>query len=1029
MAKETSTPIDIEAARAKLESGTSREYWKGLEELAETEEFSKYVEDEFPERRSIVDIDRRSLLKFMGASLMLGGLGGCRGLFMPQEKIVPYVKQPEDQVPGRPQYYASTYVFRGYGTGVVVEQQEGRPTKIEGNEMHPSSLGKSNAFMQAAILDLYDPDRAQVVEQGIDPSSWDAFYREIKVRLEAEKATQGAGLALLLEPSSSPTLLAQLAELKAIYPQMTVAFYDPVNRDNVYQGARLAFGRPLEPVLDCERVDVAVALDGDFLHDAPGHVRYLHDFMARRKPGQAKMARLYAIECTPTLIGAMADHRAVCRSSEIFGVAAAIATKLGISIPGQSSSKAVPEKLLNALISDLMSARGRSLVYVGEHHAPEVHAVVHAINEALGNIGTTIKLLDPILPAEQSSNEALDSLIAKMNAGAIQNLIIIGGNPVYGVAGRVKLTEALAKVPFKVHHSLYRNETSAHCEWLTPMAHFLEAWSDARGHDGTLSVVQPLIAPLYSGQSVHEFLAVLAGTYSKGYDLVRKNWMQGATGNFESAWREILHDGVIKNAVLPTVTASVNQDAFAQMSAPRSGQGMEINFRPDPTIWDGRFANNGWLQELPKPLTTLTWDNAVLMSPRAAEELGVRSEDIVEISTNVGSVKAPVLVLPGHSDTGVTVHLGYGRTAAGRVGNDIGEQNGFNVYQLMADLNVCSAQDVGIKRAGGAWVLATCQEHHYMEGRDIVRAGTESEIAGNGNLQPAQKDPKELEESLFPDEIFDPTGYSQWAMAVDLTLCTGCNACITACQAENNIPVVGKNQVKRGREMHWMRIDRYYRIQEGDKILEKEREIPGVDVFEPNNIGTYFMPMMCQHCEKAPCEPVCPVAATVHSHEGLNQMVYNRCVGTRYCSNNCPYKVRRFNFLNYSDNQKQFKEYGTGTVDAARQTLRMINNPNVTVRGRGVMEKCTYCVQRINLKRIDAKREGRELMPNEVVTACQQACPPNAIVFGDMSNPISDVAKARKDTRTYKVLQETGSRPRTTYMVRVLNPNPDMGNA
>ncbi|HRJ27539.1 MAG TPA: TAT-variant-translocated molybdopterin oxidoreductase [Fimbriimonadaceae bacterium] len=1040
MAENQNKRVDIAAAQAKLASGSSREYWKGLEELAETPEFTKYIEDEFPERQSIVTMDRRNLLKFMGASLLLGGLGGCRNIFMPQEKIVPYVKSPEDQVLGRPLYYASTFTHQGYGYGVVVQQNEGRPTKIEGNTLHSASLGRSDSYMQASLLSLYDPDRLQIVQDASEPASWDDFFGILRDKISSRKEAGGQGLAMLFEPTSSPTTQRMIAQVQAKFPNLRVFFYDPVPRDAAYEGTARAFGEPMELLYDFTLADVVVSFDHDFLHEGPGHVRYTHDFAKRRDPAQGNLNRLYAMECTPTLLGAMADHRAVCRSGDMLSLVADVARKLGVAVdPSIPAQKAVPEKLLNAMISDLMSARGRSIVTVSDYHSADVHVLVHAINAALDNFGATIRAIPAVLPSQRTSEAQIVDLIGQMNSGLIDTLLIFGGNPSYTVPKNYGFNEALSKVNLKVHHTLYFDETSERCDWSLPASHYLEAWGDARSFDGQISVVQPLIAPLYNSESVLEILSVFLGAFKKSYEAVRETWKPQMAADFEKSWREVLHNGVVPNSNPTPITPAFRSSELMAIRPTRSVAGIEVNLRPDPTIWDGQYSNNGWLQELPKPLTTLTWDNAAILSPRTAERLGLDREDIVEISSAQGVIQAPVLILPGQMDEAITVHLGYGRTRAGRVGSGANlpttDRVGFDASPIKPREGKWSFSGAGVKKVPGRWTLATCQEHHYMEGRDIIRAGTPEELAKNPNLQPEQKNPEKLEKSLYPDNIFDPTGYNQWAMTVDLSLCTGCNACVTACQAENNISVVGKDEVRRGREMHWMRIDRYYRVRHQGQDLEAERIMGpmGNSIFEPNSVETYFMPLMCQHCEKAPCEPVCPVAATVHSHEGLNQMVYNRCVGTRYCSNNCPYKVRRFNYYNYSDNQDQFQRSTVNgvrnTTEDARQLLRMVNNPNVTVRGRGVMEKCTYCVQRINLKRIEAKREGRDLGPDEVVTACQQACPAGAIVFGDMSNPNSQVSQSRRDPRTYKLLQETGTRPRTTYKVRVLNPNPEAGQA
>ena len=997
-------PLDLATIRARLAAAHGRQYWRSLEELSDTEEFRELLQREFPRQASVwLDpVSRRGFLQLMGASLALAGLSACTR--QPTEKIVPYVKAPEGLIPGKPQFYATAVLLGGIAQGVLVESHMGRPTKIEGNPQHPASLGATDAFTQAAVLTLYDPDRAQVVTNAGRISTWDAFLAAVKTARDAQRLSQGAGLRVLTETVTSPTLASQLQALLVEFPAARWHQYEPAGREAVLDGARLAFGENVDTQYHLDKAEVILALDADFLFSLPGSVRYVHDFTAKRRvqDEHSQMNRLYAVESTPSITGAMADHRLPLRAGEIEHFARAVAQDLGLSEgqEGKGTAVAVHAKWIAALVRDLQRHRGSSLVVVGDQQPPVVHALAHAMNHALDNIGHTVTYTTPVQAKPVEQGESLRELVQDMEAGRIEMLVILGGNPIFTAPADLRFAECLAKVPLRIHCSLYEDETAALCHWHLPEAHSLESWSDARAYDGTVTILQPLIAPLYNGKSFHEVLAALLGQPNPlGYDIVREYWKnQNLAGDFEHFWRKVLHDGLIEGTALPSKRVSFSgvkdwqlaaRDPNANQPPASNPQSLEIIFRPDPTIWDGRFANNGWLQELPKPLTKLTWDNAALLSPATAERLGVMNEEVVELHYQGRVVRAPVWILPGHADDSVTVHLGYGRTHAGRVGTGVG----FNAYALRtADAPWFSA-GLEIRKTGERYQLVCTQNHHSMEGRNLVRSGT---------LVEYQKDPHfvhEIEHEPEPDMTLYPPhkyeGYA-WGMAVDLNSCIGCNACVIACQAENNIPIVGKEQVANGREMHWIRIDRYY----------------GGDLDNPE---TYHQPVLCMQCENAPCEPVCPVGATVHSSEGLNDMVYNRCVGTRYCSNNCPYKVRRFNFLQYSD-------YTT-------PSLKLLRNPDVTVRTRGVMEKCTYCVRRINAARITAEKEDRQIRDGEIVTACQAACPAQAIVFGNINDPDSRVTHLKAGPLNYGLLTELNTRPRTTYQAKLRNPNPELEDA
>ena len=962
---------------------TRRGFWRDFDQVLETDAFKKRVDDEFPERDSLLKIDRRDFMKFVGASSIMAGLAGCRNL--PTEKIVPYVKPPEEFIPGKPIHYATTFVHQGFGIGVLAESHMGRPTKLEGNPDHPASLGSSDAFTQAGVYGLYDPDRAQEVSKGKDMGTWDSFFRDAKAAIEKNPS----GFRVLAETTTSPSLLALYAQLEKKYPGCRVHYYEPVGDDNAAEGSRMVFGQVVRPVYDFTKADVIVSLDSDFLANLPGSVRYARDFATRRKT--ENMNRVYAVESYPTLVGAIADYRAAVKPSEVEKFARALLAQVG----GSSDASYSGPAWFSTLVTNLSASRGSSLVVAGEHQPAEVHAIAHALNSALGNVGGTVRYVDSMTPAS-APNRTLRALVDEMKANRVSSLVILGGNPVYNASADVGFAAAMPQVAFSAHWSLHDDETSELCTYQLPACHFLESWGDVRAFDGTVSIIQPLIAPLYAGKTAHELLDGLMGGARSTRDMVREHWTASlATGKNEQ-WEAWLEKGVVPNTSLSAKAVTANAAAIPPSSGVAS-TGIETLFLPDPCIWDGRYANTPWLQELQKPFTSLTWDNTLQISPRTATARGLENHDIVRLELNGKSVEAPVWVVPGMADDTAVIHLGFGRTKGGV----IAEGPGFNAYQIRPSF-LSYIAGLNIEKIGKNFPLAAVHGHHQTEGRDIVRTGTLADLAQNPTLAPEGAfDPKlDEERNLYNPEEFAYDGH-KWAMSIDLNLCIGCNACVVACQAENNIPNVGKEQVIRERELHWIRIDRYY-----SGSLDDPSEI-------------VFQPVTCMHCEQAPCEPVCPVAATVHSKEGLNQMVYNRCVGTRYCSNNCPYKVRRFNYINYGDRH----DYpSTEDRKTPAPTLRLLQNPDVTVRGRGVMEKCTYCVQRINEARIQSKKSGKPIEDGEIQTACQQACPTKTITFGDMADPKSAVSKARSNTRNYQLLEELNTKPRTTYLGKVRNP-------
>ncbi len=984
--------LDLEAIRRKLASVTGPRYWRSLEELAHTPGFEDMLEREFPRQASVWrdPVSRRNFLQLMGASLALAGLSACTK--QPPEAIVPYVRAPEEIVPGNPLFYATAMTLGSAALPLLVESNMGRPTKVEGNPEHPASLGATDIYAQASVLTLYDPDRSQTLLYMGEVLPWGRFLGGVKAPIAAQRSLLGAGLRFLTETVVSPSLADQLRRIQRQYPQAKWHQYDPINHDNAHDGSKLAFGQVMDAHYRLDQAEVIVSLDADFLSSGyPGFGRYARDFASRRKleGGKQEMSRLYVVESTPSNTGAKADHRMALRSGEVENFAGLLAGTLGIGDLGIAGPAKNPYyRFIAAVAHDLQAHRGACVVIAGDGQPPAVHALAHAMNQALGNAGKTVLYTDPIEADSVNQTDSLRDLVANLAAGQVDLLVILGGNPVYNTPADLDFKGAMAKAAMRIRLGLYEDETSQFCQWHIPQAHYLESWGDTRAYDGTVSIQQPLIAPLYGGKSPHEILGAFTDEPERSaYNIVREYWAAQRGGpDFERNWRRWVHDGFIPDTKLPPKTPSLGSLSLPPAAPPRPGE-VEVVFRADPTVYDGRFANNGWLQELPKPHSTITWDNAALISPKtAAERLGpgTNSQDVVEIAYRDRKVRAPLWITPGHADDCVTVYLGYGRTRAGRAGSNAG----FSAYALRTTTAPWSAAGVRLSLTGEQYQLAVTQGHNNMEGRDLVRSAELDDYRKEPNF--AQRDQPDAGLTLYqPYEYND----HKWGMAIDLNSCVGCSACVVACQAENNIPVVGKFEVQRVREMQWIRIDRYY---EGDWA----------------NPRVHFQPVPCMQCENAPFEPVCPVVATVHSAEGLNDMVYNRCVGTRYCSNNCPYKVRRFNFLLYSD-------YET-------ESLKLLRNPEVTVRSRGVMEKCTYCVQRINRGRIEAEKEDRKVRDGEVLTACQQACPAGAIVFGDLNDPKSGVTRLKTEPRNYALLGELNTRPRTTYLAEVRNPNPEL---
>jgi MoCo/4Fe-4S cofactor protein with predicted Tat translocation signal len=1004
--------LELEAVRKKLAEAKGPKYWRTLEELSEQKAFGELLEREFPRQASewVDPVSRRSFLKLAGASMALAGLAGCTR--QPLEQILPYVRQPEHFIPGRPIFYATAMPFHGHALPLLVETHEFRPTKIEGNPQHAASMGATDLFAQASILNLYDPDRSTTLTHMGELKTWGDFSLAIHAEVLARKALGGAGLRFLTGAVSSPTLGAQMKAVQQLFPQSKWHRWDPVNRDSARAGSKMALGGYYDPIYKFESAAVVVSLDADFLSGSwfPGFVSYARDFMRGRKLDKGEeMNRLYVAESSPTTTGAKADHRLVLRPSEVENIARALAAKVGVAATA-GRLNGDQQKWIDAAAADLMEHKGKCLVVPGEFQSPAVQALAHAINGALGNIGQTVTYIDPVEVDAVEHGQSIRELVADMNAGKVETLVIIGGNPVYNAPVDLEFAKALEKVKLCIQLAIYKNETTDYMHWHVPETHYLEAWSDARSYDGTATIIQPMIMPLYDGRSAHELLALFtdqAGTSS--HDVVQTYWKsQHPTVDFEMWWRTSVHDGFVKGSASPArqVTPRVAALPPAAVSDPNA---IEVSFRPDPTIYDGSFINNAWLQETPKPLSRNTWDNVAMISPAMAQawKLNRLGDDndhqsdaqrILEVEFQGRRVEVPYWPQPGHPDNAVTLFLGYDQKKAGRVGTG----TGYDAYKVRPSGAQYTGAGAKITVTNRYWSLAVTQGHFTMDDREPVKVATLEEFLKNKSFahEHTEEEPQDKPgkpESLYPD-YRDKDWYKQyaWGMSIDLNSCVGCQACAVACQSENNIAVVGKEQVQRGREMQWIRIDTYYE---------------GQDAANPS---VYFQPVPCMQCENAPCEPVCPVGATVHSTEGLNDMVYNRCVGTRYCSNNCPYKVRRFNFFLFSD-------FDT-------PSLKLGRNPDVSVRSRGVMEKCTYCVQRITAARIASEKEERGIKDGEIKTACQQVCPTEAIVFGDINNKSSAVARIKSGPRNYQLLAELNTRPRTTYVAAVRNPNPKLAS-
>ena len=1032
----------------------SARHWRSLDELADTPEFRSLIGTEFPNLANMLQTapTRRQFLKVMGASLALGGLTGCR---WPKEEIVPFANQPPGRIPGEPVRYATTMELSGVGTGLLVTSYDGRPIKIEGNDLHSGSLGRSSAQMQAAILEMYDPDRSTTALERVGTEWQHRTNAQFDAALKARLTAPGAGCYVLSESSSSPTLAAARERLRQALPAAQWLEYEPLSCDNEREGTRLAYGTPLRAHVQFDQADVLFSLDCDFLQNAPNAVRATRDFAARRSASDGAMNRLYCAESVLSLTGSNADHRYAVRASELPAVLVALANELlahGLRLPESAAAlgaglRDVPAgafPFVAALSAELLASGGRCAIVVGPRQSAEAHALGAALNAALGAVGKGVQYTAAPDAQRPTHLKAIAALANDLEAGKVKTLLILGGNPAYNAPAELKLGEKLAKAEFVAHLALYHDETGRLAHWHVPAAHFLEAWSDSLAWDGTLSITQPLIEPLFGGRTAAELIsAAVDAKPASGYEQVRATlrakWSDPA--DFEARWRGVLHDGLAKDTALAPFSPTLATAGWAAVvdglkNRPQSSAGsFDVVFAQDNKIYDGRFANNAWLHEFPDPLTKMTWDNAALISTVDAAKFGIRRDDRIEITVAGRTMKIPVCVLPGHAPGAITLPLGYGRQQAGVVAKGAG----FDVYPLRTSEGWHLSTGAAVKVVSGRYPLVTTQDHHYMSNPvpDAELQRRVPELVRVGTLETYKKDPKFVQHighSLPLVQMFQPAeqGQHRWAMSIDLSKCTGCGACVVACQAENNIPVVGKGEVALGREMHWMRIDRYFQGQPD----------------QPDAIKVVHQPVNCMHCENAPCEQVCPVAATVHDSDGLNVMVYNRCIGTRYCSNNCPYKVRRFNWFNNNHGPQHPRSLAQGTIKPLTWSqpgllplkrvteIEMLGkNPKVSVRSRGVMEKCTYCTQRIADAKIryrnesvtpklgNEKAQGAYAIPDGVVTtACAQACPAEAIVFGDLAVSGSKVAAAHAHDRSYAMLEEINVRPRTKYLAKLRNP-------
>jgi len=1048
-----------------------RKYWRGLDQLAETPEFRHWLEREFPQGAGeFTDpVSRRNFVQIMSASFLLAGVGlGATGCRRPVEKLEPFGKQPDDYVYGTSRYYATSMPTRGGAVPLVARSYDGRPVKLEGNPHHPDSNGGTDRWAQAAILNLYDPDRSRHFYSGGTTTSIESAIDFLSGFSKKAQANGGEGLAFLIESNNSPSRSRLQQLISSRLPKARWFLHEAIDTDIHRRAASQAFAESVQPRFKFEAAKVIVSLDCDFIgseEESHNHIRRFTQGRKMEKAGDS-MSRLYIVEALMSLTGVNADHRLRLPASAVGQIASALMAEVTGSVNAVGLPSGVKPAWVAECAKDLLANKGASLVVAGHRQPLEVHLLAHALNAALGNLGKTIEFI----PAPDFREAGIVELAAALNAGQVDTLVILGANPGYTAPVDLDWSKTQRKAKTVIRLGYYEDETFADCDWHIPLAHFLESWGDVRTSDGTLVPVQPLIAPLFSGWTELDLLARIAGeTVTSPYEIVRATFGKLVSGDVELAWRKFLYSGYLENSAAQPVEVRLDRSqvdkALSGVAVVAVGkEKLEVVFHRDHSVDDGRYGNNGWLHELPDPVTKLVWDNAVLVSRKTAVELGVKNNDIVKIELGGRSVHGPVFIQPGMADFTLGLALGYGREKSGRVGKGIG----FNTYALRTAAAQNITAGAGVAKTGGVFELVSTQTHWSMEGRPIIREANLEQFQAHPDFAKSMNAEMPPASGPFYPSPFDDlkkTGHHQWGMSIDLNSCVGCSACMVACQSENNVPIVGKDQVNRGRDMHWIRIDRYY---SGDPAKEKFLNTFKVDEkqqFEEwiDDVQVVTQPMLCQHCESAPCENVCPVNATVHDQEGLNLMVYNRCVGTRYCSNNCPYKVRRYNYLDYNKRPLQelkgpfYNNALTHKTDGEWDLLRwwrdpnsgmrtsdewdlikMLKNPDVTVRMRGVMEKCTFCVQRIQQAEIAQKVKARDtgdiLVPDGAAskepaalkTACQQACPAGAIVFGNIADPESRVSKLKAQQRDYSVLDFLLTKPRTTYLAKVRNPNPKM---
>ena len=991
-------------------------YWKSLKDISSEEDYNRFLKQS--DHNEDNGLSRRNFLSLIAASVALAGLEGCK---KPVQKIIPYVEAEIGTIPGIPKYYASTIPWKNNALGVVIENHDERPVKVEGNEKHPSTLGKSNAFSQASTIEMYDPDRARGVKYNGEKVDWSEYLKFAK---DINKG-DGKGLAVLMQESSSPTIKSIQNDFKTKFPSASWVSYESVNNENLYKGIEKAFSKKLQPIYRLENAQIIVSLGSDFLGVDDNNIYNTRKFAQNRDivDENSTMNRLYVAESSITSTGSSADHRLNIPQHEMESILAELSyelKKLGLSVDA-NKVKSSNNLWIKAAAEDLMSNRGDSIILGGSQLSPEFHQLIALLNNQLN---APVDYY-PLSLSQVSSLADFKSLCDDIKNNKIKNLIILGANPVYDSPADFNFGDLLKNVPNSVHLTNILDETSKLCSWNIAMTHYFECWGDAMSYDGFVSIVQPQIMPLFDSKSAIQVLTPLV--YSKelsSYDTVKNVWKSDIvkSGNFEREWEKVLHDGLYKNTIIKKEQvrpSSKTSTAQLNNSIKLDDNKFEIVFNASSSVYDGRFANNGWLQEIPKPVTSLTWDNAALISIKVAKKLNIKNGQMIEIKIDNKSIKLPAWITPGQNQKSISLELGYGREFEGRLGNGVG----FNVYPLRMSSNPSYSLNASISVLDETYPLASTQDHHGLEEDQYAAPGFDKlsnnevqsripELVKQSTLDYYKDNPdwvqKKVEEhkpdkkrswadhSMYnPEPEYDYSKGPQWGMSIDLTSCTSCNACSIACQSENNIPVVGKQQVMNGREMHWIRIDNYFA---GD----------------PDNPEMSTQSVACVHCELAPCETVCPVAATTHSSDGVNQMTYNRCLGTRYCANNCPYKVRKFNFYNYTRDLPE--------------VVQMAMNPDVSIRFRGVMEKCTYCYQRVSAARISAENENRDIQDGDFQVACQQSCPADAIKFGDINDPNSAVSKAKRRNRDYALLAHLGTAPRTTYLAKIRNQNPKLSS-